>query len=292
MIDCQHCGRQTQNYLCDDCTTQLAGMLDQIPDLIEELDTRIQKLDRIHLGTIGRNRRPDELNVMDFDAAETARKLRKTLLRLVTTIAQRHTGRTPPALSTVTTANLARWLQANTHAIARLNIAGNIYRDINRLVGPDRRSGDLIRAIDRTPERHFAGLCPTIRGHDHEGQPIECEQPLYAELDDRTTTCPECGHTIDVEQNRRRAAESRDLLTTTKIVEVTANIGEPITEEQLDKWIEAKRLRCKKAWLHDGQVVSTRVNEHSQPLYSLKRARKIARRDQQIDTLKTRLKTR
>ena len=289
MTDCQHCGRPTQLYLCDDCTTQLAGMLDQIPDLIEELDTRIQKLDRIHLGTIGRTRRPDELNVMDFDAAETARKLRKTLLRLVATIAQRHTGRQPPGLATVTTTNLARWLQANTDAIARLNIAGNIYRDINRLVGPDRRSGDLIRAIDRTPERHFAGLCPTIRGHDHEGQPIECEQSLYAELDDRTTTCPTCNHTVNVEHNRRRAAESRDLLTTTEIVDVTTNIGEPITTDQLDTWIQARRLRTK-GWLHDGALVAARVNEHSQPVYSLKRARKIARRDHQIAQLRVKTK--
>ncbi|EFG75262.1 hypothetical protein HMPREF0591_4825 [Mycobacterium parascrofulaceum ATCC BAA-614] len=288
MINCQNCGRPAQLYLCNDCTTQLENMLDQIPSLTEELDTRIQKLDRIHHGTIGRNRRPDELNIMDFDAAEIARKLRNTLLNLITDIAQRHTGRTPPALNTVTTANLARWLQANTAAIARLDIAGHTYRTIAQLVGPDQRSGDLIRAIDRH-ERHFAGTCPTTRGHYPDGDPIECGTMLYADTDNRTTTCPECGQTIDVEKNQRETAKSRDLRTTTEILELLTNIDEPVDPNQLDRWITARRLRTM-GWRHDGALVKARVNEHSEALYSLKRAQKLRRRDEQLQRIRRQVK--
>lgn len=292
MINCQHCGRPTQLYLCDDCQTQLANMLDQIPSLAEELDTRIQKLDRIHQGTIGRNRRPDELNIMDFDAAETARKLRKTLLHWVTTIAERHSGRRPAGLSTVTTANLAKWLRTNVGAIARLDLTHRgrhqLYDDIAHYISPDQRGGQLIRAIDRN-ERHFAGTCPTITGHDHDGDPIECGTMLYANTDDPTTTCPECHQPINVEHNRRQAAETRDLRTTTEILEVLTNIDEPVTPDQLNRWITARRLRTM-GWRHDGTLVQTRVNEHSQPLYSLKRARKLRRRDEQLQRIRQQVK--
>lgn len=290
MINCQHCARPTQLYLCDDCTTQLTNMLDQIPSLAEELDTRIQKLDRINIGTIGRNRRPDELNIMDFDAAETARKLRKTLTHWVTTVAQRATGRPPASLQTVTTSNLAKWLCTNVNHIARLDIAGNIYRAIAHYITPDQRHGQLIRAIDRN-ERHFAGTCPTTRGHDHDGDPIECGTMLYADVDEQTTTCPQCGHTVNVEKNQDQTAKARDLRTTTEILELLTNIDEPITEDQLDQWIKARRLRTM-GWRHDGTLVKTRINEHSQALYSLKRARKLRRRDQQLTQLRTKMKAR
>ncbi|MCK0174789.1 DUF1922 domain-containing protein [Mycolicibacterium sp. F2034L] len=289
MTNCQNCGRPTQLYLCDDCQTQLASMLSQIPSLAEELDTRIQKLDRITLGTIGRTRSIDPPDIIDFDAAETARELRKTLLRIIKTVTERHTGRIPPGLTTVTTANLARWLQHNTPAIARLDIAGNTYRAITHYISPDHRGGTLIRAIDRN-ERHFAGTCPTIRGHDQDG-PIECGTMLYADTDDREVTCPECKQPIDVERNRRDAREARDPRTTDELLDVLEAIGEPIDPDTLDAWIKAKRLRLI-GWRHDGVFTQTRVNQHSEPLYSLKRAQKLRRRDQQIATLRTKVRAR
>lgn len=276
---CRHCKRQHQLYLCDECQTQLENMLDEIPWLLEELDARIQKLDRISLGTIGRNRRPDELNVMDFDAAETARETRKMLLKWVETIAQKHTGRTPPGLTTVETKNLARWLKTNTDAIARLSLAGKLYQDINKLVGTTQKGGQLITAINPT-ELHAAGPCPTITGKNHNGTPRQCHTMLFADTYDRTTTCPTCSQTIDVETNRRQAAADRDLHTAADIVEVLANIDEPITEHQLEQWIKARRLRPL-AYREGGAF---RLNDQDEPLYSIERARKLRRRDNNLRT--------
>jgi hypothetical protein len=286
MTRCQHCHAPTQLYLCQSCTTQLANMLHQLTWLIGELDARIQNLDRINIGTIGRNRRPNELNVMDFDAAETARKLRKTLTQWVTTITERHTGRRPPGLSTVTTQNLARWLYVNVHAIARLDLAVKgrhpLYDDIARLVGnpTDPQGGQLVKALNRH-EKHFAGTCPTIRAYDG-NEPIECATMLYADIDQTTITCPTCKQPIDVERNRRRAASNRDLLPREELLEVLTNIDEPVTPEQLDRWITAKRLRVR-GYLHDGELVRFRINEHSIAVYSVARARKLRRRDEQLE---------
>lgn len=282
MITCQHCKRPTQNYLCDDCTDTLHDMLSQIPWLLDELDTRIQKLDRINIGTIGRSRRPDELTVIDFDALELARDIRKKLLKWVTNIAQHHTGRQPAALHTVTTPDLARWLATNTHAIARLALAGALYRDINHIVGTNQQGGQLIRAINPV-EHHLVGPCPTITGRDHNGTPRQCTTTLYADTYDRTVTCPTCKQDIDVETTRIRAAQARDLHTRDALLDVLTNIDEPVTPDRLDAWIRARRLRPA-GYLHanDNTITEYRINPNVQPVYSVERARKLRRRDHQL----------
>jgi hypothetical protein len=280
MANCQACTRPTDLFLCPDCVETLTNMLDQLPWLIDELDTRIQRLDRVGAGTIGRNRRPDELNVMDFDAAETARELRQKLVRWVETVAEKHTGRRPPALNTTTTKNLARWLHANTHAIARLPLAGKLYRDIKTIVGPDQQGGQLVRAINPT-ENHLVGPCPTITGRDHQGHPRQCGHILFADTYDRTVTCPTCNQDINVERNRTRAAAERDLHTETQLLEVLTNCGEPIDPDTLKEWIKTRRLRPA-GRLHNGLIVPTHTHDQEPLVYSIKRARKLRARDGQL----------
>ena len=289
MTECQHCKRPTQLYLCDDCTDTLRDMLSQIPWLLEELDARIQKLDRTPHGTIGRTRLPDELSVIDFEAAKTARNIRKQLRRWVETIAERHTGRKPPVLDTVATADLARWLQLNAAAIARLNIAGQLYAEIDKLVGSDQKGGQLVRAINPI-EHHLVGPCPTITGRDHNGYPRQCGHILFADTYDRTVTCPDCEQDIDVERTRLATAQARDHYTEVDLLDLLTNIDESVTPDQLARWINARRLR-RAGWLHDdGTITEYRLNDdRAEPVYSLDRARKLRRRD---DNLRARGKAR
>ncbi|WP_016892054.1 hypothetical protein [Mycobacteroides abscessus] len=175
-------------------------MLDQVSELLAELDARIQKLDRVPHGTIGRTHGPSDLNVMDFDAAETARETRKMVRCGVETVTAQHRGRRPPGLDAVETRMFARWLQVNVETIARLDIAGKIYDDIKELIGSGDKGGTLVRAIDRR-ERHFAGSCPTVKGWDANGRVIECGEMLYDEYGSRTIDYPTCGQEIDVKRN-------------------------------------------------------------------------------------------
>jgi len=274
---CQACKRQAPLYICDDCEHVLANMLDQIPWLLDELDARIQGMDRIPHGTIGRQRRPHEMSVIDFDACETARTTRKMLQDWVVTVAERHTGRKPAALTTAATRDLALWLQVNTAAIARLDCAGALYHDINKLVGASQRGGQLVTAINRV-ERHFAGPCPTIRGYDNTGKPIECGHGLYADVDERTVVCPVCGQKIDVARNLDKAAVDRDLLPEPKLLEVLKNLGEPVSRVKLYQWIREGRIRPR-GWMHHGKIVPFRIRRGDPAVYSLARMRKLRARE-------------
>jgi uncharacterized Zn finger protein (UPF0148 family) len=281
---CQHCHRPNDLYLCHSCQIELCNRLDQIPWLLEELDNRIQKLDRVSVGTIGRNRRPDEMNPVDFDAIELARTIRKTLQHWVETIATQATGRPPTALTTVTTPDLARWLNHNIKHIARLDLAKKgrhqLYDDITRIAGTPDRGGQLHRAINPA-EHHLVGPCPTILGRDEHGHPRQCGRTLFADTYDRTVECPNCHQTIDVETTRTRAAAERDHHTRTALIDVMATIDEPITDNQLDAWINARRLRTA-GWLHDGSIIEFRLAPTDEPVYSLTRARKLRRRDNNL----------
>jgi hypothetical protein len=283
VTQCQTCAGRAENYLCPDCTDQLGDMLDQLPTLLDELDNRIQQLDRIQHGTIGRNRRPAEMNPIDFDALELARKTRKQLHHWVTTITRNHTGRQPPALNTVTTQNLARWLAKNTNTIACQPCAGQLYRDIAHLTGTpgvaNTQRGQLTTAIDRI-EKHFAGPCPTIRAYNQHGNPIECGTILYADDGDQTTTCPTCQQTIDVKKNRSKAATDRDLMTEPQILEKLEVLGEKVSRVKLYSWITTGRLKTQ-GWLDRRrlQITTTRICRGDPKVYSFSQARHLGWKD-------------
>jgi hypothetical protein len=276
MTDCRACTRPTQLYLCTECETQLTNMLTELPQLLDELDTKIARLDHITTGTIGRNQRPDQMNIIDFDAAEQARTIRKLLQHWVETITGQLTGRIPPALHTTTAKSLAAWLTINTSHIARHPAAGQLYRDIHRLATPT--GGTIHHSIDRR-EHHLVGPCPTITGRTPDGHPHQCGHILFADTYDTTTDCPACGQTINVEQTRRQSAAARDLHTRPDLLDVLTNIDEPITTTQLDQWIQARRLRPAGWTNNDGTITEYRIHPNSQPVYSLDKTRKLRRRD-------------
>jgi hypothetical protein len=277
MTECLHCKAAADRYLCKDCTTQLTDMLTQIPWLLDELDARIERLDRVSTGTIGRTRRADEINVIDFDAAELARKIRKKLLTWVETVAQRHTGRTPPALGTVTTKNLARWLAANTGPITLLNIAGKLYRDIDHLVGTTERGGQLVTAINRT-DRGYFGPCSTIVGRNRDGTPRECGHDLYAPRDSTEVHCPRCKTDKPAKKQLLATITERDLVTEPKLLETMDTLGEHLSRPKLYEWIRTGQLKPR-GYLHAGNVVPQKIRHKDPRVFSLSQARQLRWRD-------------
>jgi hypothetical protein len=280
MISCQACGRRTELYLCEDCKTLLANQLDDLPWLLDELDARIQQLARTSIGTIGRTSKdPAELTPIDFDAAETARAVRTKLIHWVTTVAERHSGRRMPALGTVHTKDLARWLTANLNAIQRLNIAGKLYRDIKTLVGTDQRGGQLVAAINRT-ERHCFGQCTTITGRDRHGKPRECGTVLWDDKEAIELTCPACGATVDARRQLNEARIRSDLRTFDLLLETLDNLNEHVPRVKLSAWVTTGRLPAHGYLNKDHGIVKHRIRRGDPRVFSLATARQLWRNDQ------------
>lgn len=275
------CQRPATLFLCEDCINQLDDMLEQIPWLLDELDARIQKLDRISAGTVGRTRRPETLSVMDFDAAETSREVRKTLLHWVTNIAQTHTSRTPPALTTVQTKHLAQWLRVNIKHIARDQRAGSLYHDIDRMVGtkPNAEdSGHLVTAINRT-DRTYYGPCTANIGKNRDGTPRQCGHDLYAPTESTSVTCGHCKVTTDAKKQLISTITARDLVTEPKLLEAMAALGEPISRDRLYTWITAKQL-TPRGWIHAGRIIPHKIRHKDPRVFSLSQARQLRWRDE------------
>ena len=294
MTQCQTCGARSQTYLCPDCSDRLESMLSEIPELLDELDARIQQLDRITVGTIRRQRRPAEMAPIDVAALDESRKVRDTLKHWVTTVAERHNGRRPPGLGTVATPDLARWLARNIQHVQNLHCegkkcrrcAGDLYQEIHHLVGDagvqNGQRGELVTAV-RPVERHFAGLCNTIRGYDNHGKPIECGRALYTESDARTVTCSACGFDIDVKRNLTRTFVEHDLLTEQKLLETLDQLDEHISARQLDKWIDGGQLPIA-GYLHHGEVVPEKKRHKDPRVFSLSRVRHLRWQQQEAKT--------
>lgn len=294
MTKCQHCHRPCQVYLCESCVTQLANMIDNLPWLIDALNDRIQRIDRIQIGTIGRNRRPDELNIIDFDAAETARKTEKTIRRLVRTIngytqpiqlpctvthdfigPLRPAWRRLPYGYQPTTIELIDWLMRRVDVIARHTKAGHVYRELARMVGTDtdQRGGQLVDAINRQ-DRRYLGPCTAVIGKQRDGTPRQCGADLYAPTEAPTTTCPTCGTTTDTEQQLNDTIKERDLVTEALLLERLAIMGEPVSHRQLYTWIKTGKL-TPRGWIHDGRIVPHKIRHKDPRVFSLSQARQL-----------------
>jgi hypothetical protein len=269
---CGHCGSATNLFLCNECLHRLAEALTELAWLLTQLDTTVRRQDKLNTGAIGRA--SDNPSPINLGAMETARDTRATLLTIVTTIAKTGTGRTPQ-LASVTSSDLAHWLAANTAHIAKHPDAPTILTTITHLVDDDERGrpGPLFTAINRT-DRRFAGPCPTIRGHNHRGERIECGTMLYAAFDEDFTRCPRCETEVDVDKNRMKAAVDRDLLPEPKLLEVLADLGEKVSRVKLYEWIKAGRLQ-RRGWIHGGAIVQYRIRRGDPTVFSLSQARQL-----------------
>lgn len=279
---CRNCGASTDLFLCPDCVDWLTASLREMVWLLRQLDTTVRRQDKLNTGTLGGG--GDNPSPINFGAMETSRSTRTTLLELVREIAVAGTGREPSRLDTVATPDLAAWLAANVHHIAKNQNAGATFRTITGLVDEDDRGrpGPLYTAINRT-DRRFAGPCPTVRGYDDQGRPVECGTMLYAAFDEDFTRCPRCQSEIDVDKNRLKAATDRDLLSEPKLLEVMADLGEKVSRVKLYEWIKAGRLQ-RRGYVHQGAIVAFRIRRGDPAVFSLSQARQLRWHEMELKT--------
>lgn len=136
----------------------------------------------------------------------------------------------------VNTLEMVDWLTQNAAAIACDETAGEIFRDVREAVE------SIERMVNRPMPPKYCGTCPTPveDGDDDE----TCRVGLYAEWDrktkqhEREVTCWKCHAVYDSKQLIDDALAETDgwLHTAQEVLELMAQIGEPISDRTWRHW--------------------------------------------------------
>lgn len=280
MSICLHCRRRTELYLCDDCKNELADMLDQMPWLIEQLDTTLTRQDKLTTATVGKSaENPSPINV---GAMKLSRTTRTTLLALAEQVATTFHGRTPQ-FETVATGDLALWIGCKIDRIQRHHTAGQVYATINELVGDGDNTdgGTLVLAINRS-DRAYYGPCNNIVGRDRHGRERNCGRDLYAPRDAINVTCPRCDTTVDARKQIERTRSASDLRTVDLLLDTMRNLGENVSRVKLYEWIKAGRLQPRGWYNKDHGIVDHYIRRGDPKVFSLSQARQLRWHEQEL----------
>jgi uncharacterized Zn finger protein (UPF0148 family) len=121
--------------------------------------------------------------------------------------------------------------------------------------------------------------------------PRQCGHTLFADTYDRTVTCPTCHQTIDVETTAAAAAETRDLHTKTEHHRNPHQHRRTRRRNTHRQWIKAHRLRSHGWSYTTARSSQFEINpDNDQPVYSVERARKLRRRDQQLTKIRAKVR--
>lgn len=291
---CKHCSAETPGNLCSACTGLLVEMLEDLPELMKDLEVTRTCQDRIVGGTVGKS--PERPWPIRKGAMDLAVEVDKLMVEWTCRITDKHQVKFFPALSVGTSfigpllpgwkrlpkgysgsaGQRARWLIHHIRLVVNDEKIGDFYTKLGDLVGdPDHPShqGRLVVAIDRVT-RVFAGLCPTTKAWNREGKPIDCGTALYAADDQAEVECPRCEQSCNVKENRIRMLTDRDLMAEPQLLEMMANLGEPVGRNKFLSWVKDQRIHVR-GYIHDQRIVPRQVRKTDPRVFSLSQTRAV-----------------
>lgn len=223
------CGRPTPEsaYLCSECTDDLARLLGDTPALVDELDVTLSRQRRFETQTSS-SRSSEQSLPYDVAASNALHALRAELVSLVLLCEEErlssvdYRDRDPGE----TCASMSRWLSWRVDSIAGQRWAVDALQQLRRV----HERAEL--AIDRPPERTFAGPCDA------------CGRDLYAGKGRSVVKCAACGLTYDLAARREwlLRAVNDQLATTTEIARALTSLEMPVTNERIRQWRHRERI--------------------------------------------------
>lgn len=219
--------------LCDACTGNTLGRLYDAPGLLRELNVTITRQNSKGDGGNGGDR-------IDYDhnASEAADKLNRILTHYAAQWGRttRIRGDQAPEVARLMTTPRGRAALLATTTLGARTWAPDLAHELRQA------TDEAWRRIDRPPTTTFSGWC-------------ECGRALYARDDNGTATCPGCGTTVIVSEQRLQ------------LLARLPGIRERImTKPQL-------ALLCRipvgtlHRWSNETRIHSLGVNKGGQPLY-------------------------
>lgn len=219
-----HCGEPANGYyLCGGCTQRLVGELRRVAELRRHLDATITRQTRTtaNVGvTSPAAERPLPINLT---AAAVADDLHNVLGTWAFDVAGRHGA----AITIASTADAAAYLVAHTSTLRTHPAADELHDEITDAIAR------AWRAIDRPPERRFAGPCD------------ECGEDLYGRPHRAELRCGHCGAVYDAHHRRSWLLDqARDQLATAKTIAraLPDLVGKPITPSMIRGYAHRGRL--------------------------------------------------
>lgn len=293
MTKCRKCSQPAQLFLCPKCVAALREHATQLAWLVERLDETVTRQDKLASPTIGKA--SDEPLPFNANASEIAHRARGTVTTWVRAICE-HRGimfepvrvvpldfigplpderwRRLPRRYRPTLADMCEWLAEHVHAIALTPGAEECALDMAELCA------SIVQAVNRQ-ERHFAGPCPTVKGHDRRGEQITCGRMLYAGADEQFIECPTCKTRIDAQKNRLRTSVDRDLMPEPKLLEALRAVEGGLDEDgnpkpvpsknHIRRWIKKRQLHIR-GWVHQGRVVEHYIQRGDPRVFSFSQA--------------------
>lgn len=271
------CGRPTGEFLCSDCTSVLADVLEGVPWLLEQLAVTALRLDRVNSG-LRAGKRPDRPLPFNPEAAELHASLDNSITTWVRHLCESRGigyvpvgyvaaafmgplprgGRRVPVDYVETSAGTARWLLEHVDAVRLDEAGGDIFREITGLAEAS------LAAINPPPGLVFRGPCPTLLRTSKHGQAAECGTALYADRELQFIVCDRCNvrHDVSLLEQQLLARIGAQVFELGDLLRVLRELGNPIPRGTVASWISRGQL---KAQQHNG----------GRPLYRVDDARRL-----------------
>lgn len=235
---CVVCGRpERRAYLCPPCVGDLEKALGDVPALADEVEITATR--QAVTGQRNGPRSTTRPLPFDWSADHDLDDLRGTLAGWVRDL---HRSGPWPA---DTIPAMARWLMRHLPDIAKHPAAAAIHDEISYAVGQSRR------AIDRRPDRWYAGQCRAAYHTTDDTTDAEpnacCLAHLYVNPGAELFTCPNCSTVFDVADRRAELlAMAEDVLeTATVIARAITVLDARITPERIRQWAARGRIAAK-----------------------------------------------
>lgn len=224
-----NCGKATRDeaYVCDECLSDLARALGDVPWLVEQLDITLTKARGVDYAAMGGSPSSEKPLMLPFAAYEAANGLRRALVTWIRFCDEESVRNQSPkaGLPADTLQAMSAWLLWRVDGLGLSDLGSDAVSEITRAVGRARM------VIDRPAERRYAGPC-------------ECGRDLYSKPGAKLTKCKGCEREYDVEAMLKwmRAGVLGRLVTAREGSTLLSRFDLPTAQKTIDSWHERKRL--------------------------------------------------
>lgn len=245
-----NCGKPTRDdaYVCDECLSDLARRLGEMPWVVEQLDITLTKARGVdYSANSGRGNniplahkdvdddgdaQADQATMLVYHhgASKAMGKLRHEIVQMIRFCDEENVRHQSPhaGYPADTLEAMSAWLLWRVDGLAFVDMAGEFITSVIAAIGSAKR------VIDRPADREYSGPC-------------ECGRDLYVKPGSKIAKCASCEAEYDVAdmQEWMRTAAAGKLFTAREGTTLLGRLDMATPQGTIDKWQERGRLEVR-----------------------------------------------